>query len=328
MGTETHDPLHDPFHDVLDGLRGDLDRLVMSPADAVRHRGDLRARNRRLGLAVASVAAVAALGVGAGQLMQPAGVPRPAPPAGSATSLPSPSDPAAATPSGTTSPASSTPASGARPTVTVRPASPGGGTVPAAYFLPGELWRGPDLHDGHQMVSVEPYETEGSVTRFACDPDTDTRGRVAFLQVQDATSKNVAATQKVRLLASSAKAIDFTATMGTQLARCQARLRSQAVKDAGPLPPGETAPTPDATVEAQPHSDVDDATGSVRVWRTTSDYGTGAGSRLTEWVVLAREGSAVTFLSLPQLEGSTVTLGALNRLADEARQQMRYAATR
>lgn len=323
MGTETHDP----FHDVLDGLRGDLDRLVMSPADAVRHRGELRSRNRRLGLAVASVAAVAALGVGAGQLMRPAGAPSPAPPAGSTTSLPSTSDPATATPTATTSPAP-TPASGPRPTVTLRPASPGGGTVPAAYFLPGELWRGPDLHDGHQMVSVEPYETEGSVTRFACDPDTDIRGRVGFLQVQDATSKNVAATQKVRLLPSSAKATAFTATMGTQLALCQARLRSQAVKDAGPLPPGETAPTPDATVEPQPHSDVDDATGSVRVWRTTSDYGTGAGSRLIEWVVLAREGSAVTFLSLPQLEGSTVTLGALNRLADEARQQMRYAATR
>ncbi len=315
MATETHDPLKA----ALGELRGELDGLPLAPADAVRRRGDVRSRNRRIGLTVGSVATVAAIAVATGLLTQPTGTPRPAPPAsGSTSTTTGPSPTASTTP---------TPAASPRPTVTLRPASPGGGVVPAAYFLPGQLWRGPDLNQGHRMVSVEPYETEGSVTRFECDPDTDITGQVAFLQVQDAVTQNIAATQKVRLLTSADDATTFVSSMAHLLTTCQERLRQQAQRDSASLPPGETAPTPNATIKEQPQSAVDDATGSVRVFRTTTDYGTGAGSRITDWVVLAREGSAVTFLSLPQLEGSSVTLGGLRRLADGARQQMRFAAS-
>jgi hypothetical protein len=312
MATDTRDPLHD----ALDGLRDDVAGLRLAPADAVRRRGDVRGRNRRVGLTVGSVAAVAAIAITTGQLMQPTGTPRPAPPASASTSA---SPTSSATPAASAAP---------RPVVTLEPASPGGGVVPAAYFLPGAAWTGPDLNGGHGIVSVQPRETEGSVTRFACDPDTDIHGKVAFLQVQDAVTENIAGTQKVRLLPSARAAATFATQMEKALTTCQKRLRQQAIRDSGSLPPGETAPTPDATVKDLVPGAVDDARGSVRLYRAVSDYGTGAGSRVTDWVVLAREGSAVTFLSLPQLEGSSVTLGALRRLADEAREQMRWAATR
>lgn len=314
MATETHDPLHD----ALGSLRDDVSRVSLAPADSVRRRGDRRTRNRRIGVSAVGVAAVAAIAVLSGQLGRPDAAPRTVTPASRTTS---------ASPSTTSSPSATASTPADRPTVKLTPAAPGGGSVPAAYFLPGPLWQGPDLNSGHRMQSVEPYETEGSVTRFECDPDTDIKGDVAFLQVHDLVTKNIVATQKVRLLGSPDQAATFADAMAQAMSTCQDRLRAQAQADAGSLPPGETAPTPDATVEPQAASSVDDATGSVLVFRTTTDYGTGASSRLSNWVVLAREGSAVTFLSLPQLEGSSVTLGALQRIAEQARLQIRWAAT-
>ncbi|HEX3005907.1 MAG TPA: hypothetical protein VHO27_16955 [Angustibacter sp.] len=312
--------MHDPLHEALSGLRDDVSGVSLAPADSVRHRGDQRTRHRRIGVTAVGVAAVAAIAVVSGQLGGPSAAPRPVPPASSSSPT------ASASPSPTSASAeASTPAT--RPTVRLTPASPGGGAVPAAYFLPGQLWQGPDLNSGHRLQSVEPYETEGSVTRFECDPDTDIKGAVAFLQVRDTTTQNIVGTQKVRLLASPDQAAAFADAMAAAMTGCQDRLRAQAQVDAGPLPPGETAPTPNATVEPQASSTVDDAAGSVRVFRTSTDYGTGASSALTQWVVLAREGSAVTFLSLPQLEGSSVTLAALQRLAEQARLQIRWAAT-
>ncbi|GAB3591973.1 hypothetical protein GCM10027446_11790 [Angustibacter peucedani] len=316
MAAETRDPLAR----ALDGLRDDLRATPLAPASQVRHRGDVRQRQRRVGLAVTSVAAVAAVAFGAGQLMEPVGTPRPAPPAsGSLDVTGGPSS------SGTSSPTVSVPAD--RSVVRLKPASPGGGTVPAAYFLPGPQWRGADLNRGHAMVSAEPTETEGSVTRFACDPDTSIQGDVAFLQVQERNGTMVA-TQKVRLLADDAAATAAAATFADRIPRCQDALRAQAIKDSASLPAGETAPVPNAEVVESTTAAVDDETGSVRIWRTTSDYGTGAGSSLVEWVVLAREGSAITFLSLPQFETSSVSVAALTRVADEARLQMRFAASR
>ena len=322
-GTGTHDPLQDPLHDALSGLRDDVSRVSLAPAGDVRHRGDQRTRHRRIAVSAAGVAAVAAVAVLSGQLGRPDAAPRLVPPASGTTSA-SPST--TRSPSATPSPSASTsPAS--RPTVKLVPASPGGALVPAAYFLPGQLWQGPDLNSGHRMQSVEPYETEGSVTRFECDPDTDIKGDVAFLQVRDLVTKNIVGTQKVRLLGSAEQAASFADAMAQAMSGCQDRLRAEAQANAGPLSPGETAPTPNATVDPQAASSVDDATGSVRVFRTTTDYGTGASSRISDWVVLAREGSAVTFLSLPQLEGASATLGALQRLAEQARLQIRWAAT-
>ena len=318
MATDTRDPLRD----ALGGLRDDVERVPLAAADAVRHRGDQRTRNRRVGVTALGVAAVAAIAVATGQLGGPSAAPGPVLPASRTTGATSTT---ASTPSPSSSASASVPAS--RPTVTLTPASPGGGTVPRAYFLPAQLWRGPDLNSGHRLQSTEPYETEGSITRFECDPDTDIQGDVAFLQIRDLATKNIVGTQKVRLLTSAEKATTFAARMEQEMSTCQDRLRAQAQADAGSLPAGETAPTPNATVEPQAASSVDDATGSVRVFRTTTDYGTGASSRISDWVVLAREGSAITFLSLPQLEGSSVTLGALQRLGEQARLQARWAAT-
>ncbi len=134
--------------------------------------------------------------------------------------------------------------------------------MPAAYFLPGQLWQGPDLNSGHRLQSVEPYETEGSVTRFECDPDTDITGDVAFLQVRDATTKNIAATQKVRLLASPEQAATLRRRHGPgdgrlpgPPARPGPEGRRVGSRRARPRPP------PNATVEPQAPSSVDDATG-------------------------------------------------------------------
>ncbi|MGN6299963.1 MAG: hypothetical protein ACTHN8_02605 [Angustibacter sp.] len=314
MATETHDPLHD----ALSGLRDDVSRVPLAPADSVRRRGDRRTRNRRIGVSAVGVAAVAAIAVLSGQLGRPDAAPRTVTPA---------SRTASASPSTTPTPSASASTPADRPALKLVPASPGGGSVPVAYFLPGQLWQGPDLNSGHRLQSTEPYETEGSVTRFECDPDTDIKGDVAFLQVRDLVTKNIVGTQKVRLLGSAEQAASFADAMAQAMSGCQDRLRAEAQANAGPLSPGETAPTPNATVDPQAASSVDDATGSVRVFRTTTDYGTGASSRISDWVVLAREGSAVTFLSLPQLEGASATLGALQRLAEQARLQIRWAAT-
>ena len=109
--------------------------------------------------------------------------------------------------------------------------------------------------------------------------------------------------QKVRLLGSAQEAQTLMDELVAAMPRCQARLRAQAVADAGPLPSGETAPVPNATVVEDPQSRLDDATGSLRVYRTTSDYGTPASSRTIEWVVLAREGSDGDLRRGPQERG-------------------------
>jgi hypothetical protein len=319
MAAETR---HDPIATALDELRSDVGPLALAPADAVRRRGEQRGRNRRVALTVTSVAAVAAVAVGTSVLMQPVGTPRPAPPASGPASTGS-SQPGV--PTASTTPTASASA-GSRPVVTLQPAAPGGGTVPAAYFLPGRLWQGPDLNHGRAMVSIEPRETEGSVSRFACDPDADLTGDVAFLQVQQRSGLFVG-TQEVRLLGSVARAGSYADRMASAMPQCQSRLRAQARRDAASLPPGETAPVPNAEVREERQARVDDATGTVRVWRTRTDYGTGAGSAVTDWVVLVRQGAAASFLSLPQLEGSSVTSAALLRIAAEARQQLRWAAT-
>ncbi len=317
---------HDPVAAALDDLRADLGTLHLAPASEVRRRGAQRRRHRRIGLTATTVAAVAAIGVGSGRLLDPVGTVRPAPPASGSVGVVTPSPTTTATsPSTATATAGPTPTD--LPVVTVRPAAPGGGTVAAAYFLPGKRWQGPDLNRGRAMVSAAPKETEGSVTRFACDPDTDIAGDVAFLQVTERSGTFVG-TQKVRLLGSAARATTVAEQMAAAMPRCQERLRDQAVRDAGALPPGETAPVPNADVVEDAQGRVDDATGSVRIYRTSSDYGTGASSVTTDWVVLAREGSAVTFLDLPQFETSAVSLAALRRLADAARTQIRFAATR
>lgn len=318
----------DHLGDALDTLRADVEPLSLAPAEQVRRRGEQRGRRRRTLLATGGVAAVAAIALGATQLGRPSAAP--SAPSGGSTAGPTA---ASGTPTGSPSPATSTgPSSASTPirhlVVRLRPAAPGGGHVAAAYFLPGPLWQGPDLNQGHAMRSVEPRESEGSVTRFACDPDTDVHGAVAFLQVQDAVTQNVTATQKVRLLPSAAAATAFADRMARTMATCQQRLRQQALRDAGPLSPGETAPTPNATVVDVPQGDVADTTGAVRLFTTTTDYGTGASSAIVDWVVIAREGRAVTFLSLPSLEGSSVSVAALSRIADEARQQLRWAASR
>ena len=92
------------------------------------------------------------------------------------------------------------------------------------------------------------------------------------------------------------------------------------------LSPGETAPTPHAAVTPGTSGSVDDATGAVRVFRTVTDYGTGAGSSTVEWVVMVREGAALSSLSLPQLETSDVSFATMRRLGERARDQLRWAA--
>ena len=203
----------------------------------------------------------------------------------------------------------------------------GVGHVAAAYFLPGRSWTGQDLIQGAGVRSIEPKEFEGSVQRFSCDPDTALEGDVAFLQAVG-PSGTIVGTQKVRLL----PAVDAAASSWTQFAdalpQCQDRMRAQATKDAGELAPGESPPTPNAEVTEDVTARVDDATGSVRLFRTVTDYGTGAGSRLVEWVAVVREGAAVSLIDLNQFEEGDVSFGALRRIATEARAQLAWAATR
>jgi len=104
-------------------------------------------------------------------------------------------------------------------------------------------------------------------------------------------------------------------------------LKGRAKEAAGALAPGETAPTPTAEVTEDAAARVEDSTGSIYLYKTVTDYGTGAGSRLVEWVALIREGSAASFISLNQFEQGDVSFNTLRRIATEARQQMAWAAT-
>jgi hypothetical protein len=313
---------HDPIGRALDDLRRDLaDVHLASPAD-VRSRGDQRGRRTRAALGAGAVVAVAAIAVGTATLpgaLSDAPTHR-VPPAGG---TPTASASGTVTPSATTPPATPT-VSGPRQVIDVRPV--GVGHVPAAYFLPGTLWTGADLVNGEKIRSIEPKEFEGSVQRFACDPNASLTGDVAFVQAArpDGT---IAGTQKVYLLADAESATNFTAKTVANLPRCQDRLRQQAQKDAANLSPGETAPEPTAEVTEDTAARVEDATGSVHLYRTVTDYGTGAGSRLVEWVAVAREGSAVTLISLNQFEEGDVSFDAVQRIAREARTQMAWAAT-
>lgn len=246
----------------------------------------------------------------------------PPPPPASSTSTPTP------TPSMTPSPA---PTSGAptapasRTVIRVRPV--GVGQVPAAYFLPGAAWSGSDLLDGVAMTSREPTEFEGSVQRFACDPDTAMSGNVAFVQTvtRDGT---MVGTQKVRLLADPGRAAQAFAKIVADLEQCQQRLTDQAIRDHAQAPPGEPVLQPTAEVNEDPAGRVDDATGAARVYRTETDYHTGQGSRLVEWVAVLREGSAVSLIDVIQTDGAKVTPSALRRIAVEARAQLAWASAR
>jgi hypothetical protein len=312
---------HDPFGRALDELRTDVAHVTLaSPAD-VRARGEQRTRRHRVALGAGTVVAVAAIAVGASALPGPllSGGRTAVPPAGGTPTAPTT---AAAKPS----PASTAPSTPTvtRPVIDVSPV--GVGHVPAAYFLPGKLWTGPDLVHGAKIRSIEPKEFEGSVQRFACDPDTDLAGDVAFVQAvrRDGT---FVGTQKVRLLRDAGTAATTSTKFAAAIPGCQDRLRTLAAKEAGPLAPGETAPNPTAEVTEDAAARVDDANGSVRLYRTVTDYGTGAGSRLIEWVAIAREGSAVTLISVNQFEKGDVSFAALQRIADDARAQMAWAAT-
>jgi hypothetical protein len=313
---------HDRIGRALDELRGDVADLPLASAEQVRARGDRRTRRSRAALGAGTVLAVAAIAVGASVLpgsLQSGGR-TPAPPAGgapTASSSPSPTSTGSRT-------AGSSP-TGPRVVIGVKPV--GVGHVPAAYFLPGKLWTGPDLVHGATIRSIEPKEFEGSVQRFTCDPDTSLTGDVAFVQAARADG-TIAGTQKVRILADPGEATAFAADMTSALPRCQERLRRQAQQDAGQLAPGETAPTPTAEVTEDRSARIDDATGSVRLFRTVTDYGTGAGSRQIEWVALAREGSAVTLISVNQFEKGDVSFAALERIAGQARVQLAWADNR
>jgi hypothetical protein len=201
------------------------------------------------------------------------------------------------------------------------------GHVPAAYFLPGDEWTGRDLIGGAGVRSIEPKEFEGSVQRFSCDPDYALEGDVAFLQAVGPTG-TIVGTQKVRLLPDTGTAATTFAKFAAAIPGCQDRLRAQATKDAGNLAPGETAPNPTAEVTEDETARVDDATGSVRLFRTVTDYGTGAGSRLVEWVAVVREGGAISLIDLNQFEKGDASFAALARIATEARAQLAWAATR
>lgn len=314
---------HDRIGRALDELRTDVAHLPLaSPAD-VRSRGEQRTRRQRAALGAGTVVAVAAIAVGASVLpgsLQSGGR-TPVPPAGGTPTAPATASP---TPSSSPTASQSTPA-GPRPVIEVTPV--GVGDVPRAYFLPGTRWTGPDLVHGMKIRSIEPKEFEGSVGRFMCDPDTELTGDVRFVQAAR-TDGTIAGTQKVRLLADPGKAAGFLVDMTSALPRCQERLRSQAQRDAGQLPPGETPPNPTAEVTEDESARVDDPSGSVRLYRTITDYGTGAGSRLIEWVALVREGAAVSLVSLNQFEQGDVSFDALRRIAGEARAQMAWAATR
>jgi hypothetical protein len=314
---------HDRIGRALDELRGDVVDVPLASPGQVRARGEQRARRQRAALGAGTVVAVAAIAVGASALptsLQSGGR-TPVPPAGS---TPAASRTTSAAPSSSPSATRSTPA-GPRQVIDVTPV--GVGDVPSAYFLAGNLWTGPDFVHGAKVHSIEPKEFEGSVGRFMCDPDTEVTGDVRFVQAARADG-TIAGTQKVRILADAGAATGYVVDMTSALPRCQERLREQAKRDAGQLAPGETAPTPTAEVTEDGSARVDDATGSVRLYRTITDYGTGAGSRLVEWVALAREGSAVTLISLNQFEEGEVSFAALQRIAVEARTQMAWAASR
>jgi len=314
----------DPIAHALDALRDDVEQLDLAGADAVRRRGERRQRRQRAVAAVGAVAAVAVVATGVG-LLQGTGTPHTAPPASRtlATSAPVTTSPSPSSPTSTagsaTAPASSTP----RPVVTVQPK--GVGDVPASYFLPGQLWQGPDLNDGRSIMTMVPRELEGRVGNFDCDPDVTMSGDVALLQAKERASGRFVGTQKVRLLGAGSAADTYTAQVAA-MATCQDRMRAAAIADAGTLPPGETAPVPNATVVEDRASRLDDDTGSLRVFKTTTDMGTGAGSKSIEYVVLAREGAAVTSVAVRHLDGSQVTFACLRRIGNEAREQLRWAA--
>jgi hypothetical protein len=201
----------------------------------------------------------------------------------------------------------------------------GVGDVPPQYFLPGPAWVGPDLDHGSPIESVAVQEQEGTTQYFDCDPDLKLVGDVAVVQAQQPAGLFVG-TQKVRLLRSPAAATTFAKQLATDIPRCQGRMRTAARAQAGTLPPGETAPVPNATVLEDRQGRVDDATGSLRVYRTTTDFGTPSSSKSIEWVVVAREGAAVTSIALRQLEGSQAGFATMRRLGAEAREQLRWAA--
>jgi len=311
---------HDPLGRALDELRADVTRVnLAAPAD-VRARGDQRTRRHRAAMGASTAVAVAAIAVGASVLpgsLRSDGTP--VPPAGT-----TPTASASPSPTSASSPTSSSP-SGPRPVISVTPV--GVGHVAAAYFLPGKLWTGPDLMHGATLRSIEPKEFEGSVQRFTCDPDGSLTGNVAFVQAVRADG-TFAGTQKVRLLPDARQAAGVEQQSVAGLLACQQRLRQQAQKDAETLPPGETAPNPTAEVTEDTSARVDDATGSVRLFRTVTDYGTGAGSRLIEWVAVVAEGRAVSLISLNQFDEGDVSFAALQRVASEARAQLAWAATR
>jgi hypothetical protein len=320
--------LRDPLGRALDELRSDVADVPLAAAADVRARGDHRTRRTRTALGAGAVVAVAAIAVGASVLPGSlgAGDRSPVPPAGgTVTASATGSATVPTTPSVTGSAPTTPPATARRSVIDVTPV--GVGHVPAAYFLPGTLWTGRDFVHGQRIESIEPKEFEGSVQRFTCDPDTSLTGDVAFVQAarEDGT---IAGTQKVRLLASVDKAAQHAASVAAELPGCQQRLREQAAKEAKNLPSGETAPTPTAEVTEDTAARADDATGSVRLYKTVSDYGTGAGSRLIEWVAVVREGDAVSLLSLNQFEQGDVSFTALDRIAREARVQLAWAAQR
>jgi hypothetical protein len=204
-------------------------------------------------------------------------------------------------------------------------AKPAGSGVPARYFLPASRWTGPDLNAGRALRSQQLRELEGSAAYFACDPDQSLAGDVALLQTVEQSSGLLVGTQKVRLLPSVGAAADRFAADTEAVPDCQRRIRAQARAEAD-LSPGETAPKPDATVTSDAAGALDDATGGVRVYRTVTDYGTGAGSSTIEWVAMVREGAALSSISLPQLERSSISFRTLQRLAAQARAQLRWAA--
>lgn len=334
--------LRDPLGRALDDLRGDVLHAQLPPAHEIRARGDRRSRRHRVALGAGSAVAVAAIAAAGAVLpgsLRSDRSTHPVPPAGGTGSV-TPTTPAPTSGTGTatvvtgtataTSSTVTSSPSGPRPVITVAPV--GVGDVPRAYFLPGKLWTGPDLAQGQRIKTIEladlsskPMEFEGSIQRFQCDPDTTLSGDVAFVQAarEDGT---FVGTQKVRLLASPDKAAEHAASVAADLPRCQQRLHEQATKDAANLAPGETAPTPTAEVTEDTSARVDDATGSVRLYKTVTDYGTGPGSQVVEWVAVVREGSAVSSISLNQYEDGDVSFDGLARIAGEARAQMAWAA--
>jgi hypothetical protein len=313
----------DPIGRALDELRADVAHVHLPSPDEVRARGEQRTRRRRAVLGAGTVVAVAAIAVGASVLpgsLQEGGRTS-VPPAGG---TPTPSPSASVTPSSSPSATRRMPP-GPRSVIDVTPV--GAGDVPRAYFLPGTRWTGTDLVHGATIHSIEPKEFEGSVGRFACDPDIEPIGNVRFVQAA-AADGTLVGTQKVRLLAGADAAAAAWNQLVAALPRCQERLRARATADAGELAPGETAPKPDAEVTEDVTARVEDATGAVRLFRTVTDYGTGAGSRLVEWVAVIRDGAAVSLLDLNEFEEGDVSFAALRRVAADARAQLAWAASR